>query len=59
MPDPAPPAYLERLLALERDVRELKARVAELQKLLGQRPEHPVDRTLTRDKTVYDWQGPR
>ena len=48
-----------RLAALEQTVRDLRARIAELERRLANLPEHPVDRTATREKAVYDWQGPR
>ena len=47
----------ERLEALERDVRELRSRLAALERLVGTSvPEHPVDRTVVQRKAVYDWQ---
>jgi hypothetical protein len=60
MTEPSSPSIEARLAALERAVRDLQARV----ELLRQggfplQPEHPVDRMATRDKAVYDWQGPR
>ena len=56
----SPPAPLTaRLQELERQVADLKTRVATLEQLLELRAEHPVDRAAVRAKTVYDWQGPR
>jgi len=55
---PAPdPGLLEQLDALQREVRQLKARVAALERLVGNAGEHPTDRTVVREKAVYDWQG--
>jgi hypothetical protein len=48
-----------RLQELERQLADLKTRVATLEQLLELRAEHPVDRAAVRGKTVYDWQGPR
>ena len=48
-----------RIAALEREVRELRARIVELERRIASLPEHPVDRAAVREKTVYDWQGPR
>ena len=48
-----------RLRELEQQVASLRARVAELERRLAPNPEHPVDRTMVRERTVYDWQGPR
>jgi len=59
MSAPLPADVTERLVALERAVRDLRARVAELEQRLASAPEHPVDVTATRQKAVYDWQGPR
>jgi hypothetical protein len=53
------PDTMERLEALERTVRELRARVAELERRVQAQPEHAVDVSATRQKAVYDWQGPR
>jgi hypothetical protein len=59
MADPSPSDLEQRLAALERAVRELQARLLELEKRSMAQPEHSVDRTAVREKTVYDWQGPR
>jgi hypothetical protein len=59
MSAPVPPDVTERLAALERIVLDLRARVAELERRSQALPEHPVDVTATRQKAVYDWQGPR
>jgi len=59
MSDQAPPELEQRLAALESTLRDLRARVAALEIRVRDLPEHPVDRTATRKKAVYDWQGPR
>lgn len=59
MADSDLPALLERLDALERLVRELRARVAALEAQTRVRVENPLDTAAVRDKSVYDWQGPR
>ncbi|MCI4339865.1 MAG: hypothetical protein L3K06_00190 [Thermoplasmata archaeon] len=56
---PTAPEMEARLTALEREVRDLRARILELEQRIASLPEHPVDRAAVRDKTVYDWQGPR
>ncbi len=57
MGDPAQDALLERISRLERDLRELRLRVAALEKRVGASAEHAVDRTAVREKVAYDWQG--
>ncbi len=59
MHESPPPDPDARLAALEREVRDLRARIVELERRILNQPEHPVDRAAVRDKTVYDWQGPR
>jgi len=51
------PALRARLEGLERDIRELRARLAALERLVGNAGEHSADRTVVREKAVYDWQG--
>ncbi len=47
----------ERLASLERELRELRVRVAALERLLGARTEHPADEASVRKKVAYDWQA--
>lgn len=47
----------EQLDALQKEVRLLRARIAALERLIGNAGEHPSDRTSVREKAVYDWQG--
>jgi hypothetical protein len=54
-----PPDVMDRIAELERVVRDLRARISQLELRVQALPEHPVDRTATREKAVYDWQGPR
>jgi len=51
------PALRSRLEDLEREIRQLKARVAALERLVGNAGEHSTDRAVVREKAVYDWQG--
>ncbi len=51
------PDLAARLEELEREVRVLRARVAALERLVGNAGEHSTDRTVVREKAVYDWQG--
>jgi hypothetical protein len=51
------PQLAGRIDDLEREVRQLRARVAALERLLGNAGEHPTDKAVVRGKAVYDWQG--
>jgi uncharacterized protein involved in exopolysaccharide biosynthesis len=52
--DPSGP----RLEDLERQVAELRRRLAALEARLAQsRDEHPLDRKTVNEKVVYDWQS--
>lgn len=51
------PALRARLEDLERELRLLRARVAALERLVGNAGEHSTDRAVVREKAVYDWQG--
>jgi hypothetical protein len=46
-----------RLAELERELRELRARVIALERMVGSGEEHPSDQTTVRRKVAYDWQG--
>ncbi len=54
---PAPSDVDRRLAELERQVRELRARVAWLEQTFAPRLDHPVDRATVREKVAYDWQA--
>ena len=45
-----------RIAQLEREVVELRRRIAALERLVGKGGEHPVDRSVTQGKVTYDWQ---
>jgi prefoldin subunit 5 len=47
-------AQIERL---ERELKELKSRLAALERLMKSAAEHPSDRRVVREKAVFDWQG--
>jgi hypothetical protein len=57
MPESLPPDLAARLADLERSLRDLRTRVAALERLMGAGSEHPADETAVRKKVVYDWQG--
>jgi|HubBroStandDraft_1064217.scaffolds.fasta_scaffold317970_1 hypothetical protein len=52
------PLLTARINALERQVRDLTARVAGLEVILRGSPrvEHPLDRDTVQEKVSYDWQ---
>jgi hypothetical protein len=48
----------DRVAALEKEIRDLKTRVAALERLVGSSvPEHDADQAVIQRKVVYDWQG--
>lgn len=51
------PDVAARVAELERELRELRARVIALERLTGAGEEHPADQTTVRRKVSYDWQG--
>ena len=51
------PTIRTRLDDLEREVRKLRARLMALERLVGSSGEHSSDRSVVREKAVYDWQG--
>lgn len=57
MADAVDPQLLGRLADLEREVRQLRARVAALERLVGNAGEHSADKAVVREKAIYDWQG--
>jgi hypothetical protein len=46
-----------KLAQLEKDLRDLRLRLATLEQKLDPRSEHPSDRTAVREKVAYDWQA--
>ena len=59
MTDPEVLALRTRIEQLEQRLRELTARVAYLESRTQPRIENPLDSQAVREKSVYDWQGPR
>jgi len=55
--EPADADLLKQLEELQRDLRILKARLAALERLVGNAGEHSADKAVVREKAVYDWQG--
>lgn len=53
------PSLADRLARLEKQLDDLRERVLSLEKAVGPTGEHAVDRAWVREKTTYDWQGPR
>lgn len=59
MASPSSTDLESRVRELEQQVAALRSRVAALEARLNPDLEHPADRTMVRERTVYDWQGPR
>jgi hypothetical protein len=57
MAESAPPDLAARIQQLERDLRDLRLRVADLERRLNPRAENPDDQVAVRQKAVYDWQA--
>lgn len=57
MADEAAPTLLDRLARLEREIQDLRTRLASLERLMGSGREHAEDRSTVREKVAYDWQG--
>lgn len=56
MAAPQSPESTARFDRLERRLGELAARVAELERVVMSRSDHPVDREAVRGKVTFDWQ---
>jgi hypothetical protein len=56
MPDDAA-EMADRLAQLERELKDLRARLQVLERQLDPRSEHPSDRAAVREKVAYDWQA--
>jgi len=52
-----PPDLATRLDAVERELKELRLRVAALERMLGAGELHPADSATVQKKVVYDWQA--
>ena len=46
-----------RIDRLEAEIRELRSRLAALERLIGNVGEHATDRTVVQGKVSYDWQA--
>jgi hypothetical protein len=57
MAEPQDAELLKQVEELQRDLRVLKARLAALERLVGNAGEHSADKAVVREKAVYDWQG--
>lgn len=57
MPPPDSADLAARLSQAERELKELRQRVAALERLMGSGEEHPTDQTTVRQKVSYDWQA--
>jgi hypothetical protein len=56
--DPPPTADLvARIDLLQKELAELRRRLAALERTVGTSSEHPIDRTVTQGKVSYDWQS--
>jgi hypothetical protein len=53
----APSDLATRVQQLEREVRDLRLRIADIERRLNPRSENPDDKTTVREKVVYDWQA--
>ncbi|HYK93602.1 MAG TPA: hypothetical protein VEY07_06130 [Thermoplasmata archaeon] len=54
---PAEPGIVARLDELERQITEIRKRLAQLEHDLATRTSHPVDQTAVREKVTFDWQS--
>ncbi len=54
---PAAPDLTARVAELERQLRDLRIRVALLEKGTAPRKENPDDRSTIREKVTFDWQS--
>jgi hypothetical protein len=57
MDDSPTPDLPARIQQLERELRELRVRLAELERRMDPRAEHPQDKATVREKVAYDWQA--
>jgi len=51
------PDLAARLSRVERDLKELHARVVALERLVGAGELHPADSSTVQKKVTYDWQA--
>jgi len=52
-----PAQMAAKLAQLEKELRELRLRLAVLEKKLAPRAENPADQSAVREKVSYDWQA--
>ena len=57
MATPNPSDLAARLAAAERELRELRLRVAQLERMMGAGELHPADSATVQKKVTYDWQA--
>jgi hypothetical protein len=57
MPSDDPAEMAAKLAQLEKDLRDLRLRLATLEQKLDPRSEHPSDKTAVREKVTFDWQA--
>ncbi len=57
MADELPPDLIARVERLEKELREVRLRLASLELKMDPRLEHPVDKSTIREKVAYDWQA--
>ncbi len=50
------PSLEERVRRLEEQLRELRVKLAALERLASVRADNPVDQSAVKEKVVYDWQ---
>jgi hypothetical protein len=58
MAGPAGPELEARLAGLEKELRELRARVVALERLIGAGGLHDYDQATVQRKVAFDWQAP-
>ena len=57
MAEPSNDATNDWIARVDRELKELRARVVALERLIGTSGEHAADRSTVRQKVSYDWQG--
>ncbi len=55
---PVAPELAARIAQLEKEIRELRARVVALERLVGAGGLHDYDQATVRQKVAFDWQAP-
>ena len=57
MAEPSNETLKEWTARVDRELKELRARVVALERLVGRSGDHAADRSTVREKVSYDWQG--